>query len=315
MPQTGLSIGVDLGGTKIAAGAVAADGTVAHSLIEPTDAGSAGKIVGQVVRIIAELERSCPTALERIGVATAGLIEARTGKVIFSPNLPLSGIQLMNRLKEGTGREVLVENDANAGAVAEHLFGAGRGSTEMVMITVGTGIGGGIIAGGRLYRGSIGTAGEIGHMVVDPSGPKCGCGRFGCLEAVASGTALVAWVKRRIEAGRRSLLEPGTEITGQGVAAAARKGDELAMESFQRVGSYLGLGLANIAGILDPQVIVIGGGLAETEDLLLDPTKAAMREGRPPGLPEDTAVVAAALGWESQLVGASSLARTEADQK
>lgn len=247
-----------------------------------------------------------------VGVGAAGMVDFAAGTMAFAPNLPLRDVPIRDLVAERSGLPCVVDNDANAAAWAEYRMGAGRGSRHMLLVTVGTGIGGGIVWDDVLYRGSHGFAAEIGHVIVEPNGPPCGCGNLGCWEQVASGRALDRL--GREEAGRHpegavASLAGGGAVTGVHVTDAAKAGDPAAIRIVEEVGRRLGQGLAGLVNILDPDLIVIGGGVAEEGDLILGPARRAM--GQAVEAPEHrpkVPVVPAALGNDAGAIGAAVLA-------
>jgi glucokinase len=306
------AIGIDLGGTKMAGLLVREDGEVLASeeraTPEQTDA-----ILEDLAGLAASLRQP---GVEAIGIGVAGMVDFATGAMPFAPNLPLRDVPIRDTVAEATGLRCVVDNDANAAGWAERTFGAARGHDHVLLLTVGTGIGGALITDGRLYRGSHGFAGEIGHIVVEPGGPMCGCGNRGCWEQVASGQALDRLARQDVERdahGGIALAAAGAAVTGHHAAAAARAGDQPARRIFADVGRRLGEGIAGLVNVLDPEIVVVGGGVAEEEDLLLEPARAAfwetveLRRGRP-----EVPLVPAMLGNEAGAIGAASLALAEA---
>jgi glucokinase len=308
-----LAIGVDIGGTKVAAGVVDGDGRVVAETRRPTPNDDAGAALSAVVEAVRELLRD--NDVEAVGVAAAGYVSADRTTMLFAPNLPWRDVPVRDRVSEGVGLPVVVENDANAAAWAEHRFGAGRGEPDLVCLTVGTGIGAGIVLDGVLYRGRWGVAGEPGHVCVVRDGLPCGCGNHGCLEQYASGTALTRYAREAAarepaRAARLRELAGDGAIEGPHVTAAAREGDPLAVAAFAEAGRWLGRGIADLAAVLDPGVFVVGGGVADAGELLLGPAResfAASLSGR--GHRPVADVRAAALGNTAGLVGAADLAR------
>jgi len=310
-----LTIGVDVGGTKIAAGVVDEKGAIIEMVKRPTPAANASgtiEVISDAVRELLSRHK-----IEAIGIGAAGFVEESRSAVVFAPNLAWRNEPVARHVEDRTGRPVVVENDANAAAWAEAKLGAGRGHDHLVMITIGTGIGGGLVLNGQLYRGRWGMAGEPGHYRVVPDGRLCGCGNRGCWEQYASGSALVAeardFARRSPGAAVRLLqLSGGTPegITGLEVMTAAREGDAAALRCFDIIGRWLGEGLADLAAILDPGCFVLGGGVSEAGDLLIGQTRAAFESGltgrqyRP-----RAAVVLAELGPEAGMIGAADLAR------
>jgi len=313
-----VTIGVDVGGTKILGGLVDETGAILATTRKPTPRNDAMDVLGVVAAVVSELRASSSPEVTAVGVGIAGAVDASMSTVIWAPNLHWTDVPAREVLEARTGLPVVIENDGNAAAWAEHRFGAGRGVDDMVMVTVGTGVGGGIIHGARLLRGSHGCAGEIGHLTVVVDGQPCGCGLKGCLEQYASGSALVRTARalaahRRKEAGMLLGLGDGTPEGVQGihVTAAARAGDPVAIEAFDVTGTWLGRGLASLSQVLDPAAYVIGGGVGEAGDLLLGSVRAALREniggmGHNP-VPE---IRQATLGNDAGLIGAADLAGT-----
>lgn len=310
-----LTVGVDVGGTKVAAGVVDEDGRVVAQLRRAT----AAQVEGAAERTIAELvlELAATHPVEAVGVGAAGLVDETRSVVRFAPNLGWREQPLRELLESATNLPVVVENDANAAAWAEYRFGAARGRDDVVMVTVGTGIGGALILGGSLYRGGFGLAGEVGHLVLDPDGPACGCGRRGCWEQFASGNALLRDARARAaddREGARLMLSLGDGtpegVAGAHVTTAARQGDPVALAVFAQAGYWLGRGMAELAAVLDPRCYVVGGGVSEAGDLLLVPARAAfgqhlMGADVRPGAD----ILIAELGNLAGIVGAAELAR------
>jgi glucokinase len=310
-----LTIGVDVGGTKVAAGVVDEQGQVLEQVRQATVVQRPGAAEDAIAEAIRKL--AAEYTVEAVGVGAAGLVDETRSIVRFAPNLGWREQPLRAVLEAATDLPVVVENDANTAAWAEYRFGAARGRDDVVMVTVGTGIGGALILGGALYRGRFGLSGEVGHLVVDPEGPPCGCGRRGCWEQFASGNALLRDARARAARERdraRLLLQFGDGtpegIEGAHVTAAAHQGDPVALEAFEHAGYWLGRGLAEIAAVLDPGSYVIGGGVSEAGDLLLAP---ARREFATHLMGADVRpraeILAAALGNEAGVVGAAELAR------
>jgi glucokinase len=311
-----LTIGVDVGGTKVLGGVVDAAGQVLAQSRRATPADDTAKTLHMIAEVILELAAAYPA--EAVGIGAAGWIDAERSTVQFAPNLAWRNEPLRDEIAAQVDLPVVVENDANAAAWAEFEFGAGSDATDsMVLFTVGTGIGGGIILGGQLVRGAHGIAGELGHTVSVPDGRLCGCGRHGCLEQYASGSALVRFAQaaatQHPESAEILLDLAGGDagaITGIMVTNATREGDKAALSAFDQVGYWLGTGMADIVQILDPQVIVIGGGVVDAGNLLLDPVRAGYahalkQRGRLPV----AEVRGALMGNLAGVVGAADLAR------
>jgi glucokinase len=310
------ALAVDLGGTKLLVGIVDPGGNVRaqQRITTPQDGPQS---VAQAIRDLArELRSSLPPVaapLAGVGVAVAGPTDHDRGIVYDPPNLNGWGSEtpfgplLARELKE----TVHLENDANAAALGEAWVGAGRGVRDLVYITVSTGIGGGLILGGHLYRGANGTAGEIGHMIVDPDGPLCHCGNRGCLEALASGTAIARQAREAVARGDRTKLQRlagrPEEITAAAVAEAAQAGDPLSADLYQRAGARIGLVLSNFMALLNPAMIVAGGGVSKTGELLFKPLREAMAARVYPRPARSVQLVPAALGDSVGIIGAAAL--------
>ena len=304
-----ISIGLDVGGTKIAAGVVRG-GIILEQMERPTPARGSSAVETMFEMI--EAMRKSHSDVEAVGVGAAGMVEWPAGHIRWAPNNAYHDLPLRKRLEEVTGLPAVVDNDANAAAWAEARHGAGAWR-NVLAVTVGTGVGGGFILDDRMFRGSTGIGGEFGHITVAPDGPVCGCGNRGCLEAVASGTAL-GRAGRAVAAasptGAIATMAGGLErVTGEVVFAAAKAGDPAAIGLFDRLGEWLGIGLGSLVTLLDPEIVVIGGGLIAAGELLLTPTRLALpahtfahdRRVLPP-------VVAASLGQAAGLIGAADLA-------
>ena len=313
-----LAIGVDVGGTKVAAGVVDEEGRILAKLKRSTPAASPARTEQAIADVVTELLAQVPPdQITAIGLGAAGFVDSARATMLFAPNLAWRDEPLKERVEERLGREVVVENDANASAWAEARFGAARGYRDFMLVAVGTGIGASIIIGGELYRGRWGIAGEPGHVRVVPDGRLCGCGNRGCWEQYSSGNALVAEARefaRRTPEGAMRLLQLGgglpEGISGPEITRAATEGDPAALRCFQTVGGWLGQGLADLAAILDPACFVIGGGVSEAGDLLLDPARAAFERaltGR--GYRPFAEIKVAQLGQDAGIVGAADLAR------
>jgi glucokinase len=306
------AIGVDVGGTRTASLRVAADGTILDRTSAPTPASDMAETMDTMVEAVRRLLTPDVVA---VGVSAAGIVESASGVLRFAPNLVWHDVSLVERILVETGLPATAENDNNAAAWGEFVCGAGRGLADMLLVGVGTGIGGGIVSGGRLMRGAHGFAGEIGHVVVEPDGEPCGCGSRGCWETVASGTAIIRDARRAVQRQTHSLLADMAErdparVTGEMVTEAARAGDPTACGILAEVGHRLGVGIAGLVNVLDPEVVVVGGGASEAGDLLLEPARAAFRvtveggEHRGGGVP----LVVARLGNDAGGVGAALLA-------
>ncbi len=312
----GLTIGVDIGGTKVLGGVVDPDGTVIAQARRDTPAEDVSQTLARIVDVITEL--SAAHEVEAVGIGAAGWIDAKRSTVLFAPNLAWRNEPLRDEIARHVTVPVVVENDANVAAWAEFQFGAAADADEsMVLYTIGTGIGGGIVLGGELVRGAHGIAAELGHTMLVPDGQLCGCGRRGCIEQYASGNALVRFAKASAQTQpeqAKVLLDLANgdinAINGPLVTQAARLFDAAATDAFEQVGHWLGVGLADMVQILDPQVLVVGGGVIDAGDLLMQPTKmsfhtALAQRGRLPVAD----VRPALMGNTAGVVGAADLAR------
>lgn len=314
-----LTIGVDIGGTKIIGGVVDPDGGIQAHTRRPTPADDTAKIVVTIVDVVREL-RATHDAVA-VGVGAAGWIDASRSKILFAPHLAWRNEPLRDLLAAEIDLPVLIENDGNAAAWAEFTFGAAREVDDsMVLLTVGTGIGGGIIVGGQVVRGAHGVAAEMGHTLAVRNGRLCRCGRRGCLEQYASGSALVRLARQGaredpVSATRLLDLAGGSSdaIDGPLVTRAARAGDQASLAAFDTVGKWLAGGLSDMVQVLDPQVLVVGGGVAEAGDLLMAPTRRYFEGGLAQrGRLPIAEVRPALMGNKAGLIGAADLARLSA---
>jgi glucokinase len=311
-----LTIGVDIGGTKVLGGVVDPDGNVIATARRDTPAGDVAATRDVIIEVVRDL--AAEHAVEAVGIGAAGWIDASRSTVLFAPNLAWRDEPLRDYVAAGVHLPVVVENDANAAAWAEFRYGAAADADDsMVMFTVGTGIGGGIVLGGELLRGAHGVAAEVGHMLAVPDGHLCGCGRHGCIEQYASGNALVRFAKAgaQSEPKRAELLLAKADglvegITGPIVTAAAQSGDEVAIEAFAQIGYWLGQGLADMVQLLDPQVLIVGGGVIEAGDLLMTPARQSYVDALAQRAKLPVAELRAAkLGNAAGVVGSADLAR------
>ncbi len=311
-----LTIGVDIGGTKILGGLVDSAGDVLVQTRRDTPADDPPETVARIAEVIKEL--SAAHQIDGVGIGAAAWIDADRSTVLYAPNLAWRNLALRDKLTEIVGLPVVVENDGNVAAWAEFQFGAARDAQDsMALFTVGTGIGGALIIGGALVRGANGIAGEVGHTVVVADGHLCGCGRRGCVEQYASGKALVRFAKagatdKPDDAGRLLALAGGVieGITGPMVTRAARDGDPVALAAFDQIGHWLGVAMADCVQVVDPQVIVVGGGVIDAGDLLLKPARRGFERalGQRGRLPV-AEIRGALMGNVAGVVGAADLAR------
>ncbi|MBP2414999.1 glucokinase [Arthrobacter stackebrandtii] len=310
-----LAVGIDIGGTKVAAGVVDGRGRILAELRRSTPGRDPRAVEQVIVELVGEL--AARHDIEAVGIGAAGWMDLAGARVVFSPHLAWRDEPLQATMESLLGRPVLITNDADAAAWAEWRFGAGRGHERLIMLTLGTGIGGALMIDGRVERGSFGMAGEFGHQIIMPGGHRCECGNRGCWEQYASGNALGR--EGRELAKKHSPMAAGLldavqgrhkDITGNVVTELALAGEATAMELVAEVGDWLGLGIANLSAALDPALFIIGGGLSAAGGLMLEPARRAYSRnltGR--GYRQEAVIAAAQLGPTAGLVGAADLAR------
>jgi glucokinase len=312
----GLSIGIDVGGTKVLGGVVDESGVVLARARKDTPRQGGKALTQTIAETVKEL--MAQHKVKSVGVSAAGFVSSDRKTMLATPNIAdWNDVDLDSELKSLIGLPIVIENDANAAAWGEAKFGAGRNQNHMMMLTVGTGIGGGIVVDGQLYRGAFGTAAEFGHMRVVPEGHICGCGARGCFEQYASGNALLRHAREAISASpeiARNLLSRGdgtiAGLTGQAITEAARDGDPVALAAFNTTGQWLGAGIASLSVLLDPSCVVIGGGVIDAGEILLKPTRESLERTMPfAGKHPYPTLIAAELGNEAGLVGVADLAR------
>ncbi|MFC2067100.1 ROK family protein [Chloroflexota bacterium] len=311
-------LAIDLGGTKILAAIISDDGRMIAKERFPTLADEEPKeVINRLFSAIDQvlnMSNMDPSQLDSIGIAAAGGIDLGRGLITQSPNLPgWKDIPLRDMVQEKCRVKTFLVNDASAAALGEHRFGTGRGIHNLIMLTLGTGIGGGIVINGQLYCGATGSAGEIGHMTIDVNGPECACGNRGCLEAFASGTAVAREAIRRIKHGEKSSLVKVVDgkiedITAEKVGVAARAGDPLSLDVITKAATYLGVGMVSLVNIFNPEMIIAGGGMAEMGDLLLGPAGNMVKERAFPMAAQSVQIVTAHLGNEAGAYGAAAFA-------
>jgi len=306
-----VTVGVDLGGTNIKAGLVRADGTVLYRMHLSTDSekgpgGVADRIAEAVLDCVEHAEGGA-AGVNGVGIGSPGPLDLKRGIVIFAPNLAgWENVPLRDMVYERTKMPCTLENDANAAALAEQWAGVGKGCDSLVIFTLGTGIGGGIVLDGKVLHGFRDVGAEIGHMSINPDGPVCGCGNKGCVEAYASATAMVRRMKEAIAAGSKTpLAEKGDALTARDIYEAAVAGDQAARENMARTGFYLGIAIANILHILNPEVIAMSGGVSAAGDLLMDPIMDTLRERAIPASLEGVKICWASLGEDTGVIGAA----------
>lgn len=305
-------MGIDVGGTKIAAGTVSPEGVLLEEVKHPTT-NTREELLSSIAGAITEVQGDYE--IGGVCLAVPGYISTKENKILSAANLEaIEGIPLKEELEDRTGVPVTVENDASAAAWGEFRFGAGKDARHLILVTLGTGVGGGIISDGVLLRGARGTGGELGHVTVQPAGPRCGCGNRGCLEALASGTAIgrrareVAREKPDSALGR---LASARTLVGEDVVDLARKGDESSLQVLREAGTWLGIGLAAFVNLFDPEMIAIGGGVSEAGDLILESARRELRLRSNSPSRDSVEIRKATLGAKSGMLGAAALARTE----
>lgn len=311
------TIGVDLGGTKMLVGVLDGTATLWESR-EASTGQSEDELVELLVREVSEARAARPGA-KAVGLGVPATIDQASGVAVAAVNLPLTDVPIRDAVSERVGLPVFLDNDANVAALAEYQFGAAQGKPNTVMLTVGTGIGGGLILGGELYRGATGAGAELGHTVIQADGPPCqgNCPNHGCVEALASGTALGREGRAAAESAPDSalgrLLAAGEEVDGLAVTEAALAGDATAVGVFDLIGGRLGVACASFANIFQPDAIVVGGGVIAAGDLLLEPARRELRERALTPMNE-TPILVATLGNDAGVIGAAALARTELER-
>lgn len=308
-------IGVDLGGTKISTALCDLEGNIKAQFMLPTQA-SAGEVV-----VLENIFTSIKTVLKdssvdvndvkAIGVGSPGPLDAKEGIIVTTPNLPFKNYKLTEKIENEFGVKTYLDNDANVAAIGEFILGAGKGTINMVYITVSTGIGGGAILDGKIYRGRTSNALEIGHMTVMPEGPICGCGNAGCLEALSSGTAIARRAKEVLLSNAVTSLRNYDEVTSYEVFKEYEAGDKIAVEIIERAMNYLGIGMANIITSFDPEMIVIGGGVAKAGDIVFESINKVVKRRNFKVMADSCKIVNAGLGNDAGVMGAVSLAILE----
>ena len=308
-------IGVDLGGTKISTAISTIEGNILANVVLPTKAeeGEAA-VLGRIMQSIDEVIIGSSISIaevEAIGIGSPGPLDAKKGIIITTPNLPFKDYNLVQPLKEKYNIPVYLDNDANAAAIGEYMFGAGKGKESIVYFTVSTGVGGGAVLDGKVYRGHTSNALEIGHTTVDPNGPRCNCGNLGCLEAMSSGTAIAKKGKEAVSTNVETSLKKYDTVTSYEVFKEAEAGDEVAKDIIDNALTYLGIGVANAIATFDPEMIIIGGGVSKAGDIVFDTVKKVVNKRCFKSMAESCEIVPAGLGSDAGVVGAVALAIIE----
>ena len=310
-----------MGGTKLLAGAVGPGLEVHHRAQRSLKGLDQSSLLDEAVHAVAETREAAGGDVAAVGFGIPCLIDQRTGRAVVAVNLPLADIPFADVMSERLGMPVFVDNDANMAVLAEHRAGAARGADDVVMLTIGTGIGGGLVLGGELYRGSVGAGAELGHTVIDMDGPRCqgNCPNRGCVEAMASGTALQREALRVANEDPRSglgrALAAGRELTGPLVTELAHDGDPAAIGILALIGSRIGVALSSFVNTFNPQVVVIGGGVIAAGELLLEPARAEVAARALPPSRDEVRIVAARFGVEAGMIGAAALAFDELTER
>ena len=308
-------IGIDLGGTKISTALSTLEGEVIKNVVVPTNAqeGEApvlSRMIETIENVLLEANATIDD-VQAIGIGSPGPLDANKGVIITTPNLPFKNCNVVQPIKDKFNIPVYLDNDANVAAIGEYMFGAGKGKENIVYFTVSTGVGGGAVLNGNIYRGSTCNALEIGHSTVDPNGPRCNCGNLGCLEALSSGTAIG---KRGIEAVSTNVetsLRKYDKITSYEVFKEAEAGDEVSKDIVDNALNYLGIGVANAVSIFDPQMVIIGGGVTQVGDILFDKVRQVVNKRCFKNMAEACEIAPAGLGTNAGVVGAVALAILE----
>ena len=303
-----------MGGTKLLAGAMDSELSVHHRTQRTFVQRDQASVLSTVVDAVSEIRDQAGDEVLAVGFGIPSLIDRRTGQSVISVHLPLAGLRFADVMAERLGLPVYVDNDANTAMLAEHRVGAARGFRHAVMLTIGTGIGGGLLLDGRLYRGSVGAGAELGHTVIDINGPPCqgNCPNRGCVEVLASGTALVREATRiageRPDSALASVLADGYRLEGPLVTELAYDGDRAAIEVIELIGTRLGVAISSFVNTFNPEVVIIGGGVMAAGDLLLEPARAIVAERSLPPSRDEVRIVPAALGVEAGMIGAAAMA-------
>jgi len=306
-------LAIDIGGTKLAAGVVDASGTILARGDMPTLAAEGPeRVLDRIVRLAKDVLGRLGVsagAIQRIGIGCAGPVDRQAGLILNPPNLPgWTRVPLVERIEKALGHPAVLENDANAAALGEFRYGAGRGASSLVYLTVSTGIGSGIILNGKIWHGVKDGAGEVGHMTLLPDGPICGCGNRGCLEALASGPSIARRAREALATDRPSRLREATDFTAVDVVRLAQEGDVIAAEVWDETVRYLGLGVAAIVTILAPERVVIGGGVTQAGDFLFERLRREVRRRVKLVAVESVPILPAALGADAGILGAAAVA-------
>lgn len=308
-------VGIDLGGTKISCALADLEGQVISQNTVPTNAQEGEiPVLNRIIQCVQTVLSNGDMTIDKvraIGIGSPGPLDANTGVIITTPNLPFKNFNLVNPLKEKFGVPVYLDNDANVAAIGEFMFGAAKGTENMVYFTVSTGVGGGAVLNGKVYRGNTSNALEIGHMTVLPDGPRCGCGNIGCLEAVASGTAIGKRGREAVESKVETSLRNYENVTSYEVFKEAKAGDKVAKDIVDSCLNYLGIGVANAIAIFDPEMVIIGGGVSKVGSLVFDKVQEVVNTRCFKSMADACKILPAGLGTDAGVIGAVALAIIE----
>lgn len=308
-------IGIDLGGTKINGALADLEGKVLSQYIIPTNATEGEEaVLGRIISVIDKVIQDAGKGIEEIkaiGIGSPGPLDSKKGMIIETPNLPFENFQLVKPIKEKFNIPTYLDNDGNVAAIGEFMMGAGKGTENMVYVTVSTGVGGGAVLNGKIYRGNTFNALEVGHMTILPNGPKCNCGNYGCAEALASGTAIGRQAREAVEKGLDTTLKNYENVTSYEVFKEAEKGDKVSQDILNTSLNYLGICIANIITNFDPEMVVIGGGVSKGGQIVFDKVKEVVDKRCFKAMAEACRIVPAGLGTDAGVIGAVALAIME----
>ncbi|PJI08806.1 MULTISPECIES: ROK family protein [Clostridium] len=308
-------VGVDLGGTKISCAISDLDGKIINQYTLPTlsqegEAAVLTRIIESISKVIGDSKVN-KDEIKAIGIGSPGPLDSKKGMIISTPNLPFKNFKLVEPIKNKFGIETYLDNDANVAAIGEFMFGAGKGTENMVFVTVSTGVGGGAIINGKIYRGNTNNALEIGHTTLVEDGPRCNCGNYGCTEALASGTAIAKRAKEALETGAETSLRNYENVTSYEVFQEAKKGDKVASDILDKCLNYLGICVANIVATLDPEMVVIGGGVSKGGNIVFEKVREVVNTRCFDSMAASCKIVPAGLGTDAGVIGAVALAILE----
>lgn len=308
-------VGVDLGGTKISTALSDFNGNVISQTTVPTNASEGeAPVLNRIIESIDKVMKDGSTntsEVSAIGIGLPGALNVEEGIILFTPNLPFKDFNIVEPLKSRFEIPVFIDNDANVATIGEFMFGAGKGSKNVIFFTVSTGIGGGAVLNGKIYRGHTANAMEIGHMTVAPGGPRCNCGNVGCVEAIASGTSIAKRGKEALASKVETSLRKYEEITSYEVFKEAEAGDEVSKEIIDNALNYLGIAVANAVSIFDPEYVIIGGGVSKAGNIVFDTVRKVVDKRCFKNMAESVKIVPAGLGTDAGVIGAVALALLE----